>query len=85
VATVVKIGVRAVDGEAIPVPGLEIGCRYRYVRHASTWSVRCTDGDGLAWFHDDHREPPVGIDLFVGDRFCDTFPAEDGTTVVLEL
>lgn len=84
-ATAVRIGVLAVDGEGIPVTGLEIGCRYRYVGQASSWSVGLTDGDGLVWFHDHHQEAPAEVDLFVRDRFCDTFPAEDGATVVLEL
>ncbi|GBE22024.1 MAG TPA: hypothetical protein ENH00_09830 [Actinobacteria bacterium] len=84
-ATVVRLGVQAVDGECIPVPNLEIGCRYKYVRRPSTWSLECTNGDGLVWFHGEHQEPPVEVDLFVGDQFCDTFPVEDGTIVVLEL
>lgn len=83
--TVVKLGVRAVDGECIPVPGLEIGARYTYPDSPSTWSTECTDGDGLAWFCDEHPELPSEVQLYLGDKYCDTFPAEDGTTVILEV
>jgi hypothetical protein len=83
--TVAKLGVRVIDGECIPVPGLEIGARYKYRASPSTWSSECTDGDGLAWFSDEHPEPPLEVKLYVGDTLCDTFPVEDGTTVILEV
>jgi hypothetical protein len=83
--TVAQLGVRVIDGECIPVPGLEIGARYKYRASPSTWSSECTDGDGLAWFSDEHPEPPLEVKLYVGDTLCDTFPVEDGTTVILEV
>jgi hypothetical protein len=82
---VVKLGVRVVDGECIPVAGLEIGARYKYAQHSSTWSSETTDGDGLAWFNDDHPEPPLEVNLYAGDTLCDTFPVEDGAVVILEV
>ena len=39
----------------------------------------------MVWFRDEHGEPPVGVDVFVGDEFCDTFSVVDGAVVVLEL
>lgn len=83
--TVVKLGVRVMDGECIPVPGLEIGARYKYEHSPSTWSSECTNGDGLAWFCDEHPEAPLEVKVYVGDKYCDTFPVEDGTTVILEV
>ena len=83
--TVMKLGVRVVDGECIPVPGLELGARYKYEHSPSTWSSETTDGDGLAWFSDEHPEPPAGVTIYVGDTLCDTFPVEDGATVILEV
>ena len=84
-AKVVKLGVRVVDGECIPVADLEIGARYKYRDVPSTWSSEVTDGDGLAWFCDEHPEPPLEVKLYVGDTLCDSFPVEDGTTVILEV
>lgn len=82
---VVKLGVRVVDGECIPVPGLELGARYKYEQSPSTWSSETTDGDGLASFHDNHPEPPLEVKLYVGDTLCDSFPVEDGSVVILEV
>jgi hypothetical protein len=82
---VVKLGVRVVDGECLPVAGLEIGARYKYEHSSSTWSSETTDGDGLAWFNDDHPEPPLEVNLYAGDTLCDTLPVEDGAVVILEV
>ncbi|NOY56759.1 MAG: hypothetical protein GXP34_12325 [Actinobacteria bacterium] len=78
-ATVVRLGVRTVGGGCIPVSGPEIGYRYKYVRRSSTWSLECTNDDGPVWFHGEHQGPLVNEDLFVEDRFCNSFPVEDGT------
>ena len=83
--TVVRFGVRVVDGECLPVPGLELGARYKYEHAPSTWSSAITDGDGTAQFCDQHAEPPLQMDVYIGDSFSDTFPVEDGTTAVLEV
>ncbi len=82
---VVRFGVRVIDGECFPVPDLELGARYKYEHSPSTWSSQSTDGDGLAWFVDEHTEPPLEVNLYVGDTLCDTFPVEDGSTVILEM
>ena len=84
-AIVMKIGVRAVDGECFPVPDLEIGARYRYKNSPSRWSTEKTYGDGIAWFADEHPEPPLEMHLYVSDVLCDTFKVEDGAMLVLEL
>ena len=79
------IGVRAVDGEVIPVPDLEVGARFSYRAAASTWSTAVTDGDGCAMFRDHHPEVPEHVCLYVGDERCGTFPVTDGGTIVLEV
>jgi hypothetical protein len=84
-AIVVKFGVRAVDGECIPVADLEIGARYKYEHNPSTWNSETTDGDGVAWFVDEHPESPLEVKLYVGDTFCDSFPVEDGAMLILEV
>ena len=84
-AIVMKIEVRAVDGECLPVPDLEIGARYRYENSPSTWDTETTNGDGVASFVDEHPEPPLEMRLYVSDALCDTFEVEDGATLVLEL
>ena len=85
VATVVRFGVRVLDGECIPVPGLELGARFKYEREPSTWNSAVTDGDGTAEFCDEHPEPPVRVDVYVGESLCETFPVEDGATFILEV
>ena len=84
-ATVVNFQVRVVDGECLPVPGLKLGARYKYEHNPSSWSSAETDGEGMAQFRDEHTEPPLSADLYVGDSFCDTFPVEDGSTTILEV
>jgi hypothetical protein len=83
--SVVQVGVRVVDGECMPVPDLEVGARFKYEHIPSSWCSECTDGDGLALFHDEHPEPPIEVTFYVDDQPCDTFPVEDGATLVLEL
>jgi hypothetical protein len=85
VATVVRFGVRVIDGECIPVPGLKLGARYKYENNPSTWDSADTNGDGTAHFSDEHAEPPLQVDIYIEDSFCDTFPVEDGATYVLEV
>jgi len=77
--------VRAVDGEVLGVPALEVGARFNYPGAPSTWSTAVTDGDGCACFSDRHPEPPGGVCLFVGDERCGTFPVSDGAMIVLEM
>lgn len=85
VATIVRFGVRVVDGECIPVPGLELGARYTYENSPSTWNSAITDGDGTAQFCDEHSEPPLNVSIYIGDSFCDTFAVDDGATFILEV
>lgn len=77
--------VRAIDGELLPVPELEVGARFSYPAAPSTWSTARTDGDGCAWFRDRHPEVPRTVCLYVGDERCGTFPVEDGAAIVLEV
>ena len=84
-AIVMKIGVRAVDGECYPISDLEVGARFKYADNPSRWSTETTDGDGVAWFVDEHPEPPLEVKLYLGDTLCDTFPVADGTMLVLEV
>ena len=84
-AIVVTFGVCVVDGECIPVPGLELGARYKYEHSPSTWTSAITNGEGTAQFCDEHAQPPLHVDVYIGDSFCETFPVEDGATVVLEV
>jgi hypothetical protein len=73
------------DGECLPVPGLEIGVRYRYSDSPSTWSVAQTDGDGVARFHDGHPEMPSDVEVYVGNRFYGTYCLHDCHDVVIEV
>jgi hypothetical protein len=77
--------VRAVDGEVMPVPDLEVGARFTYPVAASSWSTAVTDGDGCARFHDRHPEAPRHVCLYVGDENCGTFPVAHGAAIVLEV
>lgn len=79
------IGIRAVDGEVIPVPDLEVGARFNYPAAASTWASAVTDGDGCATFRDRHPEHPEDVCFYVGDERCGTYPVTDGGTIVLEV
>jgi len=82
---VVRMGVLVIDGECIPVPDVEVGARFKYSDRASTWCSVQTDGDGMAWFRDEHLELPLQVDLYAGHLLYDTFPVADGTTLVLEV
>lgn len=83
--TLISFDVQVVDGEVLPVPGLEIGARFGYPTIPSTWSSSTTDGDGTARFSDEHAEPPETVCLYVGEGPCGTFPVEDGSRLVLEM
>jgi hypothetical protein len=86
IATEISFRVEVVDGDCIPVPGLEIGARYHYPSAAGTWSTAVTDGDGCATFGDAHPEPPESVCLYVdGDPCLTTQSVEDGHTYVLEI
>jgi hypothetical protein len=76
--------VQVVDGEGMPVAGLDLGARFRYPSDATTWSRSTTDGDGYARFDDEHPEPPESACFFVGDDYCDTWIeiAQDGCYVL---
>lgn len=84
-ATLLSFEVRAVDGEVMPVPELEVGARFTYPQAASTWSTAVTDGDGCATFRDHHPETPQQVCLYVGDERCGTYPVVDGASIVLEV
>ncbi len=84
-ATVVEFQVVVVDGEGIPVPGLEIGARYHYRNSPSTWDCATTDGDGVARFTDEHAEMPFEVALFVGDEQCGTYPLTNHAHLTLEM
>lgn len=78
--------VRAVDGECQPVPGLEIGARFRYAAAPSAWSAQISDGEGYAHFDEEHPEQPLEASLFVGGEHCATIaPVEAGSCHILEL
>lgn len=77
--------VKTVDGECLPVPGLEIGVRYRYTDNPAAWSTAITDGDGIARFHDAHPEPPIDVEVFADGRHCDTHRMCESGEVVLHL
>jgi hypothetical protein len=83
--TMLAFEVRAVDGELLPVPELEVGARFSYPAAASTWSTAKTDGDGCAHFRDRHPEAPRSVCLYVGDERCGTFAVADGAAIVLEV
>jgi hypothetical protein len=83
--TLLSFEVRAVDGEVMPVPALEVGARFTYPAAASSWSTAVTDGDGCATFRDRHPEAPRQVCLYIGDERCGTFPVKDGASIVLEV
>lgn len=85
IGTLLSFQVRAVDGELMAVPALEVGARFTYPAAPSTWSTAVTDGDGCATFRDRHPEAPSQVCLYVGDERCGTFPVEDGVAIVLEV
>ena len=83
--TLLTFEVRAVDGEIMAVPELEVGARFSYAQAASTWSTAVTDGDGCATFRDRHPEAPHHVCLYVGDERCGTYAVADGASIVLEV
>jgi len=83
--TLLTFEVRAIDGEVMAVPDLEVGARFSYPKAASTWSTAITDGDGLAIFRDRHPETPQHVCLYVGDERCGTFDLTEGASIVLEV
>jgi hypothetical protein len=82
---VTRFCVCVVDGDGLPVPGLQLGARFKYDTEPASWDWATTDGHGQATFCDKHPEPPREVSFYVGDAFCDTFPVVDGSTVVLEM
>ena len=84
-ATIIEYQVDVVDGECLPVPGLEVGARYHYPTAASTWDCAKSDGDGVARFRNEHPEAPTEVALFVGGELCGTFPLTDSAHLTLEM
>ena len=83
--TMLAFDAHVVDGEGEPVPGVEVGVRYRYPTAPRTWSSEYTDGAGCAHFRDSHEEPPIDGCLFVGDYDCGSYMLTDGADFVLEM
>ena len=77
--------VQVIDGDIIPVPGVEIGARFAYPDSSRTWSSAVTDADGCAHFDDAHPEHPDTVCLYVGDDDCGTYSVSDGCEIVLEV
>lgn len=84
-ATIVDYSVYVVDGENLPVPGVEIGARYHYPTAPSTWDCATSGGDGMARFSGEHPEEPTEVALFVDGELGGTYTLENGTTLTLEL
>lgn len=84
-ATTIDYRVYVVDGECLPVPGVEICARYHYPTAASTWDCAESDGDGVAFFSDEHVEPPSEVALFVNGELCGTYDVSDHVTLTLEM
>ena len=80
----VSFRVQVIDGEGMPVPGVDLGVRFRYPGESTTWSQATTDGDGYARFADKHPEGPLQACFFVGDDYCDTWTelVDDGCYVL---
>ena len=83
--TMLAFDVQVLDGEIIPVPGVEVGARFAYPTASRTWSSAVTDGDGCAHFDDAHPEHPDTVCLYVGDANCGTFSVAEGCEIVLEV
>ncbi len=84
--TIVAFRVQVIDGEGMPLAGIDLGVRYRYAGSPTTWSRSTTDGDGYAHFADEHPEPPEQGCFFVGEAYCDTWTeVADGGCYVLEM
>ena len=84
-ATIVDHAVVVVDGECLPVPGLEVGARYHYPSAPSTWDSAKTDGDGVAQFGGEHQEMPGDVAMFVDGELCGTFPFANHARLTLEM
>jgi hypothetical protein len=84
-ATTTRFGISVIDGECHPVAGLQLGARYKYENSPSSWNCETTDGDGLAFFCDEHSEPPLEVSIYVDDTLCDSFPVVNDSTFVLEV
>lgn len=85
IATALEFDVQVIDGEIIPVPGVEVGARFSYPESPTTWSTATTDGDGWARFVDSHPEAPHSVCLYVGDEDCGTYGVSHGACIVLEM
>lgn len=83
--TSLAFDVQVIDGEVLPVPGVEVGARFAYPVSSSTWSSSVTDGDGCAHFDDRHPEHPRSVCLYVGDDNCGTYQVDEGRQIVLEV
>ncbi len=84
-ATTIGYRVYIVDGECLPVPGVEICARYHYPTAASTWDCAESNGDGVAVFSDEHPEPPREVALFVNGELCGTFDVAEDALLTLEM
>lgn len=84
-ATVIRFEVFAVDGECLPIPGVEIGARFHYADAPSSWDCATTDGDGVASFVGEHPEPPTETALFVADEMLGIYAVGDHERITIEL
>jgi hypothetical protein len=85
VGTTVTYEVEVVDGEAIPVPAVEVAAHYRYTASPRTWSAEVTDGEGIAHFNEVHPEPPVEVCLSIGEVDCGSRTLQDGDLIIVEV
>jgi len=86
VSVTIAFRVQIVDGNGLPVAGVDLGARFRYSSEITTWSRATTDGDGHGHFSDEHPEPPLQACFFVGDDYCDTWmEVAHGGCYVLEM
>ena len=84
-ATIIDYRVYVVDGECLPVPGMEICARYHYPTTPSTWDCAESGGDGIAEFSGEHAEAPSEVALFVNGQMCGTYPLVHDATLTLEM
>lgn len=82
---VIEFDVMVLDGTGHPLSEVEVGARYRYDKLPRAWSVETTDGDGFAWFRDEHREQPIDVCLFIDDCDCGSCIVEDGDHLTVEM
>jgi hypothetical protein len=83
--TMIAFDVQVIDGEILPVPGVDVGARFSYPAASSTWSNAVTDAEGYAHFDDLHPESPHSVCLYVADDDCGTFSVADGCEIVVEM